>query len=132
MTGDTMDLEVLALLLLAILLAFVIFYVSGAIVGQDWSVSGSQILRILIVALVAVFVIPIFRNVAGDLGAGDLGLLFAFVVLVVVVRYVLVEEMTVSDEWLAAIVVSLIAVVMIYIVDEVSKSLFDVGFIGFI
>jgi peptidoglycan/LPS O-acetylase OafA/YrhL len=122
-----MDFEVLALLLLAILLASVIFYVSGALVGQDWSASGSQILRILIVALVAVFVIPIFRDIAGELGAGDLGLLFAFVVLVIVVRYVLVEEMTVSDEWLAAIVLSLMAVVLIYIVDEVSRSLFDVG-----
>jgi hypothetical protein len=122
-----MDLEVLALLLLAILLASVIFYVSGAMVGQDWSASGSQILRILAVALVAVFVIPIFRDIAGELGAGDLGLLFAFVVLVIVVRFVLVEEMTVSDEWLAAIVLSLIAVVMIYIVDEVSRSLFEVG-----
>jgi len=127
-----MNLEVLALLLLAILLASVIFYVSGAIVGQDWSASGSQILRILIVALVAVFVIPIFRNVADEFGAQELGLLFAFVVLVIVVRYVLVEEMTVSDEWLAAIVVSVIAVVMIYIVDEVSRSMFDVGVIGFI
>jgi hypothetical protein len=122
-----MDLEVLALLLLAILLASVIFYVSGAMVGQDWSASGSQILRILAVPLVAVFVIPIFRDIAGELGAGDLGLLFAFVVLVIVVRFVLVEEMTVSDEWLAAIVLSLIAVVMIYIVDEVSRSLFEVG-----
>jgi hypothetical protein len=127
-----MDLEVLALLLLAILLASLIFYVSGALVGQDWSASGSQILRILVVALVAVFVIPIFRDVAGDLGAGDLGLLFAFVVLVIVVRFVLVEEMTVSDEWLAAIVLSLIAVVMIYIVDEVSRSLFEVGLFHFI
>ena len=127
-----MDFEVLALLLLAILLASVIFYVSGALVGQDWSTSGSQVLRILIVALVAVFVIPIFRDIAGELGAGDLGLLFAFVVLVIVVRYVLVEEMTVSDEWLAAIVLSLIAVVLIYIVDEVSRSLFDVGLFRFI
>jgi hypothetical protein len=127
-----MDLEVLALLLLAILLASLIFYVSGALVGQDWSASGSQILRILVVALVAVFVIPIFRDVAGDYGAGDLGLLFAFVVLVIVVRFVLVEEMTVSDEWLAAIVLSLIAVVMIYIVDEVSRSLFEVGLFHFI
>jgi hypothetical protein len=43
-----------------------------------------------------------------------------------------VEEMTVSDEWLAAIVLSLIAVVMIYIVDEVSRSLFEVGLFHFI
>jgi TRAP-type C4-dicarboxylate transport system permease small subunit len=80
-----------------------------------------------VVSLVAVLVIPIFRDVADGLGAGDLGLLFAFVLLVIVVRYVLVEDMTVSDEWLAAIVLSLIAVVMIYLVDDASRSLFHVA-----
>ena len=119
-----MDLEVLALLMLAILLAALIFYISGAVVGRDWSVSGSQVLRILVVSLAAVIVIPVFRTVAGDLGVGDLGLLFAFVILVVLVRFVLVDEMTVSDEWAASIVLSLIAVVLIYIVDESSKSFF--------
>jgi len=122
-----MDLAVLALLILGIILAAIIFYVSGAIVGQDWSASGSQILRILVVSLIAVLVIPVFRDVAAELGVGDLGLLFAFVLLVIAVRFILVEEMTVTDEWLAAIVLSLIAVVLIYIVDEASRSLFDVG-----
>ena len=122
-----MDLAVLALLILGIILAAIIFYVSGAIVGQDWSASGSQILRILVVSLIAVLVIPVFRDVAAELGVGDLGLLFAFVLLVIAVRFILVEEMTVADEWLAAIVLSLIAVVLIYIVDEASRSLFDVG-----
>src|SRR5512137_1088194 len=122
-----MDLAVLALLILGIILAAAIFYISGAMVGQDWSASGSQILRILVVSLIAVLVIPVFRDVAAELGVGDLGLLFAFVLLVIAVRFILVEEMTVSDEWLAAIVLSLIAVVLIYIVDEASRSLFDVG-----
>ncbi len=126
-----MDFQVLALLLLAILLAALIFYVSGALVGQDWSVNGSQVLRILVVSLVAVFAIPVFRDIAGGFHAGDLGLLFAFVILVIIVRYVLVEDMTVSDEWLAAIVLSLIAVVLIYVVDEASRSLFDVGLFNF-
>ena len=126
-----MDLEVLALFLLAILLAAVIFYVSGAVVGQDWSASGSQILRILVVSIIAVVVIPIFRSVAEELSVGELGLLLAFVILIIVVRYVLVEDMTVSDEWLAAIVLSLIAVVLIYVVDEASNSLFGEGLFGF-
>jgi hypothetical protein len=126
-----MDLDVLALLLFAILLAALIFYISGALVGRDWSVSGSQVLRILIVSVIAVLVIPIFRDVAAELSAGDLGLLFAFVVLVIAVRFILVEDMTVTDEWLAAIVLSLIAVVMIYIVDEASRAFFDVGLFRF-
>jgi hypothetical protein len=122
-----MDLESLALLILVIVLTALIFYVSGSLVGQDWSPSGSQILRILVVSLVAVFIIPVFRDVAGQLSASDLGLLFAFVLLVIVVRFVLVEEMAVSDDWLAAIVISLIAVVLIYVVDQASQSLFNVG-----
>ncbi len=127
-----MDLASIALWILVIVLTAVIFYVSCAIVGQDWSVSGSLALRIIIVSLVAVFLIPAFRDVAGQLGAGDLGLLFAFVLLVIVVRYVLVEELSVSDDWLAAIVISLIAAVLIYVVDHVANSLFHVGlFNGF-
>jgi hypothetical protein len=126
-----MNIEVLALLLLAILLAALIFYISGALVGQDWSASGSQILRILVVSVIAVFVIPIFRSVTEELGFVDLGLLFAFVILIIAVRYVLVEDMTVSDEWFAAIVLSLIALVLIYVVDQVSIRLFDEGLFGF-
>jgi len=120
-----MNLEALILLIAVIVLVALIFYVSGALVSQDWSASGSLILRILVVTLVAVFVIPVFRDAAASIDIGDLGLLFAFVLLVVVVRFVLVEELAVAEEWLASIVISLIAVVLIYIVDEASRALFD-------
>lgn len=117
--------EALILLIAAIVLVAVIFYVSGALVSQDWSASGSLILRILVVSLVAVFIIPAFRDAAASIDVGDLGLLIAFVLLVVVVRFILVEELAVAEEWLASIVISLIAVVLIYIVDEASRALFD-------
>jgi len=120
-----MNLEALILLIAAIVLVAVIFYVSGALVSQDWSASGSLILRILVVSLVAVFIIPAFRDTAASIDVGDLGLLVAFVLLVVVVRFILVEELAVAEEWLASIVISLIAVVLIYIVDEASRALFD-------
>jgi hypothetical protein len=125
-----MDLGAIALLVLAIVLTAIIFYISGAVVGQDWSADGSKMLRILVVSLVAVFIIPVFRDVASQLSASDLGLLFAFVLLIIVVRFVLVEELTVSDEWLAAIVISLIGVVLIYVVDGISRALFHVGMLN--
>ena len=120
-----MNIEALVLIIVAIVLAALIFYISGAIVSQDWSASGSYILRILVVSLVAVFLIPAFRDAAGSLEIGDLGLLFGFVLLIIVVRYVLADELSVADEWLASIVVSLIAVVLIYVVDEVARAVFD-------
>lgn len=122
-----MNVEALVLLIAAIVLVALIFYVSGAIVSQDWSTSGGLILRILVVSLVAVFVIPAFRGAAASIEVGDLGLLLAFVLLVIVVRYILVEELAVAEEWLASIVISLIAVVLIYIVDAISRSVFDLN-----
>jgi peptidoglycan/LPS O-acetylase OafA/YrhL len=119
--------EQLALLVVAIVLAAIIFYISGALVSQDWSMTAAYALRILVVSLIAVVVIPVFRDAANQFGLGDLGLLFAFVLLIMIVRFVLIDELTVTDDWLAAIVLSLIAVVLIYIVDEVSRSIFDVN-----
>jgi hypothetical protein len=70
--------------------------------------------------------IPVFRNAMGEFDLGDLGLLFAFVLLILAVRFIMVIELTVSDEWLASIIISLIGVVLIYIVDEIAMRLADI------
>lgn len=125
-----MSLEELALLLIAILLAAVIFYISGAIVGQDWSASGTYILRVLLVSVIAVVVIPVFRDAANEFNLGELGLLFAFVLLIIVIRFVLVDELTVNDDWLASIVIALIGVVLIYIVAELASRYSDIALLS--
>ncbi len=114
------------LLIAAIVLVTLILYVSGAIVSRDWSVAGTYLLRILVVAIIAVIVIPVFRDAAGEFHLGDLGLLLAFVLLVIAIRFLIVDELTVSDEWLASIVIALIAVILIYVVDRVADEVFDV------
>lgn len=121
-----MSIGELILLIVAIVLVTLILYVSGAIVGRDWSATGTYILRVLVVAVVAVIVIPVFRAAAGEFHLGDLGLLLAFVLLVVAIRYIIVDELTVTDEWLASIVIALFAVILIYFVDWVADELFDV------
>jgi len=126
MHGDKMDLGQLALLIIAVALVSIIFYISGAIVSGDWVVQAPYVLRIVIVSIFAVVVIPVFRNAMGEFDLGDLGLLFAFVLLILAVRFILVIELTVSDEWLASIVISLIGVVLFYIVDEIAMHLADI------
>jgi hypothetical protein len=37
----------------------------------------------------------------------------------------MVDELTVNDEWLAAIVIALVGVVLIYIVDAAADALLD-------
>jgi predicted neutral ceramidase superfamily lipid hydrolase len=121
-----MDLGQLVLLIIAIALVSIIFYISGAIVSGDWVVQAPYVLRIVIVSIFAVVAIPVFRNAMGEFDLGDLGLLFAFVLLILAVRFIMVIELTVSDEWLASIVISLIGVVLIYMVDEAAMHLADV------
>ena len=121
-----MDLGQFVLLIIAIALVSIIFYISGAIVSGDWVVQAPYVLRIVIVSIFAVVAIPVFRNAMGEFDLGDLGLLFAFVLLILAVRFIMVIELTVSDEWLASIVISLIGVVLIYMVDEAAMHLADV------
>jgi len=124
--GESMTIDQMILLLVTIALVALIFFASGALVSQDWSCSGTYALRLVFVSLIAVVLIPIFRDAAGNLNLGELGLLFAFVLLILVVRFILVDELTVTDDWLAAIVISLLGVVLIYAVDEVAHSLFHI------
>lgn len=121
-----MGIPELLMLVVAVALVTLIFYVSGALVSSEWSATGSYVLRLVLVAVIAVVVIPVFRDAANEFDLGDLGLLFGFVLLIFIVRFVIVEELTISDDWLASIVISLLGVVLIYIVDEVGRRLLDV------
>ncbi len=114
------------LLLVMVVLTALIFYASGALVGRDWGCTGSYALRLTVVSLAAVVLEPVVVSLARDVHLGDVGLLIAFVMLIAIVRFVLVEELTVSDDWLAAIVISLVGVVLIYIVDGVANALFNI------
>ena len=120
-----MSIEQLLLLLVAIVLVALIFFVSSALVASEWSADGPFVLRLILVSVIAVFVIPFISGVANEAGVGELGLLFAFVILVFVVRFMLVDELPVSDDWLASIVISLLGVVMIYAVQELADRFFD-------
>lgn len=119
------SIEQIVLLLVAVALVALIFYVSSALVSTDWSVDGPFVLRLLLVSIIAVLVIPFVSDLAHELGVGELGLLFGFVILIFVVRYVLVEELPVADDWLASIVITLLGVVLIYAVQELADRFFD-------
>ncbi len=94
--------------------------------SRDWSVSNSYILRVLVTAIIAVLIIPIFRDAAGEFRMDELGLLIAFVLLIIAIRFLIVDELTVADDWLASIVIALVAVVLIYVVDKVADEIFDI------
>ncbi len=122
-----MDAVELALLLVAVMIVLLVFYASAAVVSQDWSASPEHLLRLLVVSLVFVFVVSAVSNMSREQVFSDLLLLLSFVVLVVVVRFILVEELAVSDDWLASMIVSLIGVTLIFMIDALMDALFDLS-----
>ncbi len=122
-----MDATEILLLIVTVVLVLVVFYASAAIVSQDWSVTPEHILRLLVVSLVFVFVVSVVSNMGREHGLSDLMLLLSFVVLVVVVRFALVEELAVTDDWLASLVVSLIGVTLIFVMDAAADALFNLS-----
>jgi hypothetical protein len=88
-------------------------------------VSPEYLLRLFVVSLVFVFVVSAVSNMGREHGLSDLMLLLSFVVLVVVVRFVLVEELAVSDDWFASLIVSLIGVTLIFVINALADALFD-------
>jgi len=115
------------LLCVTILIVIVVFYMSAAIVAQDWAMPPPYFLRLLVVSLVFAFVVPMVSDLGRDQGLANLMLLLSFVFLIVVVRFVMVEELAVPDDWLASIVISLIGVSLIFVIEAVSDHLFDLG-----
>ncbi len=122
-----MDAVELGLLLVAVMVVLLVFYASAAVVAQDWSAGPEHFLRLLIVTLVFVFVVTAVSNMSREHVFSDLMLLLSFVILVVVVRFVLVEELAVSDDWLASMIVSLIGVTLIFMIDALMDALLDLS-----
>ncbi|UCE80909.1 MAG: hypothetical protein JSV94_00220 [Methanobacteriota archaeon] len=120
-----MDLTDVILLCTTILIVIFIFYISAAIVAQDWSVTPSYILRVLAVSLIFVFIVPMVSDFSSDQELSSLMVLLSFMFLVVLVRFVMVEELAVADDWLASIVISFIGVTMIFIIEVLSDQLLN-------
>jgi len=121
-----MSLEQIVLLIVTLLLVVLIFYVSGALVSRDWSVTAGYVVRLLALSVLAVMVIPVFREAADVFKLEELGLLLAFVILIVAVRFLLVEQLPTADDWLTSIFISLVGVVLIYLIDKAVEVLFDI------
>lgn len=125
--GDVVDIVDIILICVTILIVIFVFYVSAAIVAQDWSATSTYALRIFVVSLVFVFVVPIVSDFGRDQELSNLMLLLSFVFLVALVRFVMVEELAVPDDWLASMVISFMGVAMIFLIEVLSDRIFDLG-----
>ncbi|HUW43336.1 MAG TPA: hypothetical protein VMW02_03770 [Thermoplasmata archaeon] len=123
--------QILFIAITLVILIFVIYLAAG-IVSGDWGHSGGTWLRFVLVAAIAVILIPALQTAAGWVDAGDLALMIAFIVIMFLIYLLIVPELTVADEWMAAIFASFLTVFALYALEKVVDALFHVHMFSFI
>lgn len=113
--------------LLEIVIVMIILYVATRIVCKEDIVSAAYALRLFVTALLAVVLVPMLQNI---LGLGIIGLLIAFFLLVLIIRYVIVSEASLGEEVIESILIALITLISIFIINYIAKALFDVTVLG--
>lgn len=123
--------QILFIIITLIVLVFILYLAAG-IVSGDWGHSGGTWLRFILVAAIAAILIPALQTAAGWIDAGDLALMIAFIVIMFLVYLLIVPELTVSDEWMTAIFASFLTVFVLYVLERVVDTLFDMQLFSFI
>ncbi len=123
--------EFLFTIVILILLTFILYAAAG-IASGDWNITASLWFRFLIVAAVAAFIIPALQSAAGYLQVGDLALLIAFIVILFMIKLLITTELVVADEWMNAIFISLLTVLIVYIIQKIIFDIFDIEMFSFI
>ncbi|MEM2838597.1 MAG: hypothetical protein QXE18_00685 [Thermoplasmata archaeon] len=123
--------EILLIIIMLIILTFVI-YIAAGISTSDWDLPLGIWLRFFLIAACATVLIPLLQVGAHWVGAGDLGLLIAFIILMLLVRFIVMSELTVVDEWMATVMTSTLVVIILYVIEKLAAFLFNVRLFSFV
>ncbi|MEE9223645.1 MAG: hypothetical protein V3U51_02740, partial [Thermoplasmata archaeon] len=113
--------------LLEVVIVMIILYVATRIVCKEDIVSAAYALRLFVTALLAVVLVPMLQSI---LGLGIIGLLIAFFLLVLIIRYVIVSEASLGEEVVESILIALITLISIFIINYIARELLDVTVLG--
>jgi hypothetical protein len=110
----------ITLFIITLLLVMLIIYVATRLVTKEEVLSSPYIMRLFVTALIIVIIVPILTSLLGDFmnlgGTGELlAIIISFLILVVIMRYVIVSEASLGNEWIEAIGITLICIVFTYV-----------------
>jgi hypothetical protein len=113
--------------LFEIVIVMIILYVATRLVCKEDIVSAAYALRLLVTAVLAVVLVPLLQSM---LGLGIIGVIIAFFLLVLIIRYVIVSETSLGEEVIESILIALITIIAIYIINYIAQELLDVRVLG--
>ncbi|MFQ5909455.1 MAG: hypothetical protein ACE5IJ_01890 [Thermoplasmata archaeon] len=118
------DVVSIVLFIVTILIVMLFLYIATRIVTREEVLTADYALRLLITAVLAVVIVPILAGLAGD---PVLGILVAFLALMIVVRYLIISEASLGDEWLESFIVTFLIILFVYLFNVVLKDVLDIS-----
>ncbi len=116
----SMDIVSVVLFIVTVLIVMLFLYIATRLVTREAVVAASYALRLFITAAMAVVIVPLL---AGLLTDAVIGILVAFLALMIVVRFLIISEASLGDEWLESFIVTFLIILFVYIFNLVLVSL---------
>ncbi len=110
----------IVLFIITILIVILIIYVATRLVTKEEIVSSTYLARLFITALAIVVLVPLLSSfLSNPMGMGSSGaflaIIISFLILVIIMRYVIVSEVSLGNEWIEALGIALLCLIFIYI-----------------
>ncbi|MEE9489278.1 MAG: hypothetical protein V3V91_02445 [Thermoplasmata archaeon] len=99
-----------------VLIVMLFLYIATRLVTREEVLTASYALRLFITAVMAVVIVPLL---AGLLTDAVIGILVAFLALMIVVRFLIISEASLGDEWLESFIVTFLIILFVYIFNLV-------------
>ena len=120
-----MDIEEVLLYMVAILLVTIWLHVSIWLLTRDDNRELDYFLRLLVVAFITVFIVPVLEGVGSAMGAPGIGPIIAFVVLVYAILYLVVPNVTSGrDDIEISIWISFLTLLFIFMFNAATAHFF--------
>jgi hypothetical protein len=120
----SLDIVSVALFIVSVLLVMLFLYIATRLVTREEVLTANYVLRLFITAVMAVLIVPLL---AGLLTDAVLGILIAFLALMVVVRFLVISEASLGDEWLESFIVTFLIILFVYLFNLVLVKVLDIS-----
>jgi len=120
----SLDIVSVILFVVTVLVVMLFLYIATRLVTREEVLTASYALRLFITAVMAVVIVPLL---AGLLTDAVIGILVAFLALMIVVRFLIISEASLGDEWLESFIVTFLIILFVYIFNLVLVKVIGVS-----
>lgn len=118
------DIASVVLFIVTVLIVMLFLYIATRLVTREEVLTANYALRLFITAVLAVVIVPLLANLLND---AVIGILVAFLALMIVVRFLIISEASLGDEWLESFIVTFLIILFVYLFNLVLVEVLDIS-----